>query len=242
MRGEAILHPRRQADLAHVNEAGDDQHHGDDKEDPQRSATAANDPPEPAALWLCLRQWFGCDALGHRHHGTTPSAKKQFSFASDRSLMDRDYMSSKLTAGIAGLIVAVLAVLLVIQHQAQTKIRDENAALRQQLAQIDQLAAENQRLANLAAAASSAPAPTNDQFREVLKLRGEVGRLRQENKSVTAEIAKPTGPSTLSGVTANPEMMKVIRDQQKMAMGMVYKDFAKRANLPTEQANKGAHA
>lgn len=171
--------------------------------------------------------------------GVATSALATAATASTLTLTLLNIMSmTKVKIAVVSALVVAAAVPYVIQQNNQTKLREENASLRQQLAQIDQLAAENERLSKLVVATSSAPAPTNDQFREMLKLRGEVGRLRQENKTVTAEIAKPTGPSALSGVTSNPEMMKAIRDQQKMAMGMVYKDFAKRAKLPTEQANK----
>jgi len=66
---------------------------------------------------------------------------------------------------------------------------------------------------------------------EVLKLRGEVGRLRREN----ADIGSSSG---LSKVTANPEAKKMLRDQQKLGMTMIYKEFAKKANLSTEQTGQ----
>ena len=39
-------------------------------------------------------------------------------------------------------------------------------------------------------------------------------------------------------MTANPEMYKLIRDQQKAGLSLVYKDFTNRINLPPEQAEK----
>jgi hypothetical protein len=66
---------------------------------------------------------------------------------------------------------------------------------------------------------------------EVLKLRGEVGRLRREN----ADIGSSSG---LSKVTANPEAKKMLRDQQKFGMTMIYKEFAKTASLSTEQTGQ----
>ena len=53
----------------------------------------------------------------------------------------------------------------------------------------------------------------------MLKLRGEVGRLRQENTDIGST-------SALSKVTANPEARKLLRDQQKAGMAMIYKEFA----------------
>jgi type II secretory pathway pseudopilin PulG len=142
---------------------------------------------------------------------------------------------TKVKTGIIGAVVLAAAIPFAMQHRAKTELQKERDALRVQVGRIEQLTAENERLSNmLVRSAEVRPPDTNGQFRELLKLRGEVGRLRQEN----ATPAKPTGPSALSGVTANPETFKAIRDQQKMAMTVVYKDFAKQAKLPDEQAEK----
>ncbi len=106
-------------------------------------------------------------------------------------------------------------------------------ALRQQTDRSDQLTAENQRLAQLAK--QTPPAATVNPSLELLRLRGEVARLRQE---VASERTKTNGPSTLSGIKADPAMWKVIRDQQKTGMTAIYKDFAKKLNLPPEQVEK----
>jgi RNA polymerase sigma factor (sigma-70 family) len=145
---------------------------------------------------------------------------------------------TKVKLAVAGAVVIAATIPYVVQNRAQTALRAENETLRQQAGEIDRLTAENERLAKLAAARPSAAPGTNDQFREVLKLRGEVGRLRKESASVAAALAEPKGPSALADVTARPEMLKAIREQQKMAMSMVYKDFAKRLNLPEEQKEK----
>ena len=142
---------------------------------------------------------------------------------------------TKLKVGIVSAIVAIgVAVPLIMQHQAQTKLRAENEALRQKAEQSEQLAAENERLAKLATQASEAPRTTTEPSRELLKLRGEVGRLRQEN----ATAAKPTGDSVLSGMTTDPEMKKLIRDQQKAGMAMMYGAFGREIKLSKEQTEK----
>jgi hypothetical protein len=66
---------------------------------------------------------------------------------------------------------------------------------------------------------------------EVLKLRGELGRLRQENASLGAS-------SPLSKLTATPEARAVVRGQQKFGMGLLYQGLAKSANLSSEQSDK----
>jgi hypothetical protein len=145
---------------------------------------------------------------------------------------------TKVKVAVATAVVLAVAAPYVMQQKAQSKLRAENESLRERVAQMDQLLAENERLSKLATASGAAVPATNDPSREVLKLRGEVGRLRQENASVAASIAEPKGPSALSGITANPEMLKAIREQQKMGLGAVYKDFAKRAKLSSEQGDK----
>lgn len=144
---------------------------------------------------------------------------------------------TKLKVGIlSAIVVAGVTIPWVMQHHAQTKLHEANEALQQEVQENSQLAAENERLAALLARATPAPPATNDPQREVLRLKGEVGRLRQESASERA--AKTNGPSALSGLTANPEMWKVIRDQQKAGMTMIYKDFTIRMNLSPEQSGK----
>src|SRR5262245_3136469 len=90
---------------------------------------------------------------------------------------------TKLKTGLAAAVVAALAVPLAVQHSTQTRLQQENEALQRKVQTVDQLAAENERLADLLAQAA-APLPTSSgqtqSSSEVLRLRGEVGRLRQE--------------------------------------------------------------
>jgi transcriptional regulator with GAF, ATPase, and Fis domain len=65
----------------------------------------------------------------------------------------------------------------------------------------------------------------------VLKLRGEVGVLRQEKAIADSQ-------SAVSKLTANPETRKAMRDQQKRGMSAIYSDLAKRLKLTPEQAGQ----
>jgi len=124
-------------------------------------------------------------------------------------------------------------------HQASTLRREVETLRRQQAPvtnELAQLKAENERLSKLVARAGSPPAAANTPPLELLRLRGEVGRLRRELADAAA--SRSNAPSALSGLTSNPDMWKWIRDQNKTALGAVYKDFAKRANLPKEQAEQ----
>jgi len=84
---------------------------------------------------------------------------------------------TKLQIGVGAIIVGGLAVTVAVQQQAENRMRGENQALRQQVAS---LAAANESLTNRVVEASPAPRLADDQFRELLRLRGEVGRLRQQ--------------------------------------------------------------
>ncbi len=140
---------------------------------------------------------------------------------------------TKLKIGIATIVVAAIAIPLGIEYRANQRLREENAKFQQQLGEMGVLSAENKRLSNLLAKAnSSAPAPVanKDQVHEVLKLRGEVGRLKAD--------ANAPKPSPLSGVIGDPAMRKLIRDQQKFGMTMIYKGFTNRVNLTAEQSEK----
>lgn len=144
---------------------------------------------------------------------------------------------TKLKAGIiSAVVVAGVAIPWVMEQRTQSELSKTNESLRQQTGQIAGLVAENERLASLVARTStSAPAASSTSL-ETLRLRGEVGRLRRENAEVAA--SKTNGPSPLSGMTANPEMHKLIRDQQKTGLKMVYNDFTNRVHLPPEQSEK----
>ncbi|MEO7300399.1 MAG: hypothetical protein ABI042_17675 [Verrucomicrobiota bacterium] len=147
--------------------------------------------------------------------------------------------TTKLKLGIISAIVAAcLVIALIMQHQSQNKLRHENEVLRDSAEFSKKLAAENERLKLAAKVAAQKPAD-DKAARELVKLRGEVGKLRTENANVTAAAqAKPTGDSFLSGMTTNAEMKKLIRDQQKMAMTMMYGKFAKEMKFSKEQTEK----
>ena len=148
---------------------------------------------------------------------------------------------TKLKIGIATVVVAAgITVPLVMQHQTKTRLAAANQEIQSREAAIKQLAAENERLSNLVAqtAVARTTTPDSNANREVLKLRGEVGRLKQENIAVAS--ARTNAPSALSGITANPEMFKLIREQQKGGMKMIYDDYAKKAKLGTNETARFA--
>lgn len=103
--------------------------------------------------------------------------------------------ATKLKAGIIGaIVVASVVTPLMVQHQAQARLRDRDGALGQRAAQIAQLSAEYQRLSNLVARGPSPRAVSAEEFNELLKLRGEVGRLRKD----LHELLQPNPSAPLS--------------------------------------------
>ncbi len=113
-------------------------------------------------------------------------------------------------AAVSAAVIAGLTTPLVIQHQSRVRLRQQHQALQQQA---DQLAAENLRLSNLVAGAKDAQSLTADQLQELLRLRGEVGRLRnqlreaeqasQESRQLRAS-AKPPADASARDSSAQP--------------------------------------
>jgi len=142
---------------------------------------------------------------------------------------------TKVQVAIIGtVLVTGIAIPLALHQRAQSKLNAANAALQKQTAEAERLAAEAERLSQQLAQQTARPAAaggSNDT--EVLRLRGEVGKLRQDVREVSA--AKTNGPSTMSGLTSNPEMYKMIRTQQKAGMSKLYQDLTNRVSLSPEQ-------
>ncbi|MCX6923111.1 MAG: sigma-70 family RNA polymerase sigma factor [Verrucomicrobia bacterium] len=108
---------------------------------------------------------------------------------------------TKSKLGIVGAVVCIsLAIPLVIQTQSQAKLRKDNESLRRQLAQ---LASESERASNQAAQANSSESLAKDRLMELLKLRGEVGTLREQQKELERlRAALPIGQNSQAG---NPQ-------------------------------------
>jgi RNA polymerase sigma factor (sigma-70 family) len=95
-------------------------------------------------------------------------------------------------------------------------------------AQIQQLQRERDAATKRAAALTEELASAKKNPAEVLKLRGEVGALRQEKAIAGSQ-------SAINKITANPETRKALRDQQKMGMTALYADLAKSLSLTPDQ-------
>ena len=87
--------------------------------------------------------------------------------------------ATKLKLTLSALVVVGAATAFVLLNQAQENLRAENKLLCQQIAQLQ---ADNESLSNRLAAAADSKSLSDEQFNELLKLRGEVTRLRQQQK------------------------------------------------------------
>ena len=89
--------------------------------------------------------------------------------------------NSAVTSVLSVAAVVGLAIWLAVVHQARVRLGEEHKALEQQLGQMASLIATNEQLSNLVAQASRRQSLPEDQSRELLRLRGEVGVLRQQS-------------------------------------------------------------
>jgi RNA polymerase sigma factor (sigma-70 family) len=123
---------------------------------------------------------------------------------------------TQLKLGIGTLAVAGAATAMVMQHQAQTKLRHEGESLRQQIAQLQ---TNNESLSNRLAEAGDAKSLPQEQFNELLKLRGEVGTLK--NQLATAEKLQAQAETRAQTTApANQEKQPAdLLEQQKRAIG-----------------------
>jgi len=89
---------------------------------------------------------------------------------------------TKIKVGIITTAVAAgIAIPVVVQHRMQTKLTATNELLREQVERNNALMAENENLSKLAAQEVASITDGEMPSAELLKLRGEIGRLRQEN-------------------------------------------------------------
>ena len=87
---------------------------------------------------------------------------------------------------ILTILLVMMAVILFWQDQLRAKLRQENQSLR---LRIEQLEARNEELSRDATGRSKAAAVSEEQFRELLKLRGEVTTLRRRQDDLLNQLA-----------------------------------------------------
>jgi hypothetical protein len=96
----------------------------------------------------------------------------------------------------------------VLWHQAQAKLRDQNEIFGQQANRLAELRKENAGLASLLANTKSAHSVPNEKFHELMRLRGESGRLQ-----AALELAKSKTNAPLSHKEVLASMGQKYSDQ-----------------------------
>jgi RNA polymerase sigma factor (sigma-70 family) len=125
---------------------------------------------------------------------------------------------SKAQTAAVSLVVVGLATVSVIQHQAQVKLRDENQALRRQL---DSAQTSNASSPEPVAQATSSQTLPDDQFKELLRLRGEVGVLRRQTNDLAKMLsgARKTQLRDLNWGADQPPASALAEDYPKTPEG-----------------------
>jgi hypothetical protein len=130
--------------------------------------------------------------------------------------------------------LAAVATPLVMQHRSEVDLRRENEALRQQLDQLVQLQAENNLFSNQLAQIRQRP-PSQDEQRELLRLRGEVGLLRDQSNQVLRlgeEIARLRGQGAAGSTnpvrspSATKELASITYNFQGIPMSQILEIYA----------------
>jgi hypothetical protein len=109
---------------------------------------------------------------------------------------------AKFKFGLGALVVFGASSALIVEHQAREKLGAANESLTQQFAQ---LKADNETLSNLAAQAKKSESLPDGRLDELVRLRGEVGMLRQqtnelaglqqENQKLLSRVAAQSEPA-----------------------------------------------
>lgn len=102
--------------------------------------------------------------------------------------------ATKIKLAFSALLIAGAATALVVQHQTQNKLREENATQQHQIAQLQ---IDNGGLSNRLADTGDSKKLTDEQFNELLKLRGEVGVLRRQAIELEKNQATPQATTAI---------------------------------------------
>jgi hypothetical protein len=140
---------------------------------------------------------------------------------------------TQLKLGVTALAVAGATTALVVQHQAQTRLREENESLTQQIAQLQ---TDNKNVSNRLAVIGDPKSLSDEQFNELLKLRSEVGQLKQTAKALSNQVAKASNRYGLLPEQMPPLVSSGVPDTAKAYARLVGK-LATGQLTPAEELN-----
>ena len=115
---------------------------------------------------------------------------------------------------VGAILVVSVAAPLLIQRHVRIQWRERTALLQQQAERFAELSAENKRLSDLVAQTRSTSL-SSDEFRELMKLRGQIGQLRQDGSELATHQAmhqhrlSPSESSEPTSVPPLPDLQTV---------------------------------
>jgi hypothetical protein len=113
-------------------------------------------------------------------------------------------MSKIKLIGLSAVLVAVVVIIGLTQHQATVRLAEADLLWRQEADKVAHLTTENGRLTNALAQARRAQTRANDQLRELLRLRSEVSALRQQTNQIAQLRAALGTPDKATAPTTEP--------------------------------------
>jgi RNA polymerase sigma factor (sigma-70 family) len=119
----------------------------------------------------------------------TVAASASAASGSTPGILEIMAMTKSQMAVAGAVIIASVVSPLVLQQQAQATLREKDATLQQQSMRLIELTSGNERLSKMIGNLSASPRPDNG---ELLRLRGEVARLRQDVQELTQRETAPT--------------------------------------------------
>ena len=127
--------------------------------------------------------------------------------------------SIKLKLGVAAVVAAAVGTPLVLQHNANARLRDENLNLQMQTTELERLRRENAELAASRVDVSEL-ARLRAQQSELMRLRAEVGALREQARKLNAATAARTASSPATAKSSpEPEGKEFIPTEKWTEVG-----------------------
>jgi RNA polymerase sigma factor (sigma-70 family) len=161
---------------------------------------------------------------------------------------------TKIKIGLISVVVlAGMAAPILIQHQNQAALSEQNQNLHQEL---NDLTEENSRLSNLVIGAQSPPSASQEQLSELLRLRNEVGMLRkqandfgkvrEENRRLQAALSKSKTESQSQDSDKWGEEQKLqgiakMNDAKMLVLGLMMYAADNNQQVPTTLEQAGPY-